>query len=94
MIKDDNYVKDKDGKLVFLLRDKDGNSTLQRAKRKVTTPQTSKSKRLKTDHVTVIDIPEPEPEVNVLPVRFWMNEYEEIGLYWSHDYDACCKTSY
>ena len=77
MIKDDNYVKDKDGKLVFLFRDKNGNSTLQRAKRKLNTPQTSKSKRAKTEHVTVIDIPEPEPEVNVLPVWWWIYWYKD-----------------
>ena len=70
-IKDENYTFDKNGKLVFRFRDKEGKSTLIRQKRNAdgtSSPRTRAKKVViekepKRPTVPVI------PEVNVLPVR-------------------------
>lgn len=70
---DSNYVKDKNGKWIFLFRDKQGQSTLGRAKR-VPTKVTRKSKRERLQEIDITNQSEEEEEeeVSVLPVRVYM----------------------
>lgn len=71
-IHDSNYVKDKNGKWIFLFRDKQGQSTLGKSKR-ITNTVTRKSKKQKLHEVHVITIPEEEEvEESVLPVGLCM----------------------
>lgn len=70
-IHDSNYVKDKNGKWVFLFRDKQGQSTLGRAKR-VPNQVTRKSKRERLQEINITNLSEEEEEVSVLPVRVSM----------------------
>ena len=70
-IKDENYQFDKNGKLVFLFRDKNGKSTLVRQKRAA---DGTGSPRKRAKKVVVEKIPEEpvipaEPEESVLPVE-------------------------
>lgn len=72
-IKDENYTFDKNGKLVFRFRDKEGKSTLIRQKRNADGPSSPRKRAKK-----VVIEKEPKrptipviPEVNVLPVRSW-----------------------
>lgn len=61
-IKDENYVKNKDGKYVFMFRNKNGESTLHRSKS--TSPKTKRQ----TKRVITIEPIEEKPDENVLPV--------------------------
>ena len=61
VIKDKNYVKNKDGKYVFQFKNKEGQSTLKRAKR------TTTKKKVKKE-VIYFEPTEAVPEIPVLPV--------------------------
>lgn len=70
-IKDENYTFDKNGKLVFRFRDKEGKSTLIRQKRNA---DGTSSPRKRAKKVVIEKEPKRPtvpviPEVNVLPVR-------------------------
>ena len=67
VIKDQNYVKNKEGKYVFQFKNKAGESTLKRTKR-------GPAKRKPKKEIIVYEPVESVPEVPVLPVPIHLLE--------------------